>query len=330
MPADAEQSTGSAGLAGRLRWLLSWLLKGVRSSLGCIHKLAEFVSFLAIISGAYWAVYTYQQDSIDKAHRDGQETYNIVDNRWLDYVKLSLQYPNLDGFSDRTKGFAPSNLSPDDRQRQRLLYSYLTDVFEVAYVRYFKTEGIPKDIRSRMIATQWPGWLLYIEKFLGSRMLSMDDIVEPDSLATRLLKPAQADHVSQFLAARLSTDTRALLAQGGGAATQMAARALADELNAVIKGGSIYEEGRFANVKLSEETSLILRQRPEDRDVLRLNRLLLQDAYPRELSVRYLGRLAYRETWFAIHDEYDTDFARYMDGISTPPRVSLPNDEAPE
>lgn len=56
------------------------------------------------------------------------------------------------------------------------------------------------------------------------------------------------------------------------------------DLNKVIGGGqSIYDEGRFANVKLSDFTKQFMAQNPTGDNLTRLNRLLLEDAYPDEI-----------------------------------------------
>jgi hypothetical protein len=62
---------------------------------------------------------------------------------------------------------------------------------------------------------------------------------------------------------------------------------LASDLNKVITGGqSIYDEGRFAKVTLSEFTKKFMAENPNPTGeaLTRLNRLLLEDAYPNEIS----------------------------------------------
>ena len=83
------------------------------------------------------------------------------------------------------------------------------------------------------------------------------DLLDEAGLASRIA--AAADPVSAFLRGAI-----------GGAA-------LLDGLNAVIAEGSVYDEHRFAGVTLSPETQAA---RTAGGDRARLNRLLLQDAYP--------------------------------------------------
>jgi CIC family chloride channel protein len=65
---------------------------------------------------------------------------------------------------------------------------------------------------------------------------------------------------------------------------QEAQTALAVDLNRIIRTGPLYDEQRFAGVNLSPATLDLLNQKPQGGDLVRLNRMLLMDAYPQELS----------------------------------------------
>jgi hypothetical protein len=58
---------------------------------------------------------------------------------------------------------------------------------------------------------------------------------------------------------------------------------LAGELNRVIAGASIFEAARFQGVQLSARAGALLAQNPQGDRLKRLNRWLLEDAFPREL-----------------------------------------------
>ena len=69
--------------------------------------------------------------------------------------------------------------------------------------------------------------------------------------------------------------------------------ALTHELNKLIAGDSIYEEQRFAGVKLSPQTQALVdkqrerrarREQLTDDEQVRLNRFLLEDAFPTALT----------------------------------------------
>ena len=58
---------------------------------------------------------------------------------------------------------------------------------------------------------------------------------------------------------------------------------LVENLNSIVSGTFIYEEKRFHGVQLEPETESRLKH-PPAHDFSRLNRLLLDDAYPAELK----------------------------------------------
>jgi hypothetical protein len=76
------------------------------------------------------------------------------------------------------------------------------------------------------------------------------------------------------------------LLRDGSAVTKLRKKALAKDFNRLMAEPDIYDETRFAEVALRPETERLLRtgvlQKEEKK--LYLTRLLLEDAYPSELS----------------------------------------------
>jgi hypothetical protein len=60
--------------------------------------------------------------------------------------------------------------------------------------------------------------------------------------------------------------------------------ALVKDLNQLIAGPSIYDPARFRGVVLRSETRQLLQSHPRGQELARLNKLLLEDAYPAELA----------------------------------------------
>ena len=74
------------------------------------------------------------------------------------------------------------------------------------------------------------------------------------------------------------------------------------ELNEIMRGASIYTEERFSGIELSEEAQNLLDSHPQGEDLVRLNRLLLEAAYPECKGIgrqpfRYLGRKMSFANW---------------------------------
>jgi CBS domain-containing protein len=118
----------------------------------------------------------------------------------------------------------------------------------------------------------------------GSPLLSADDIASPESLALRLKQPAESDMLSRHITAQLSPATKNILSNYNGTASSEFQKTIADDLNRIMANGALFETQRFAGVTLSAETVSLLAQKPEGGDLVRLNRKLLLEAYPQEIS----------------------------------------------
>jgi hypothetical protein len=106
------------------------------------------------------------------------------------------------------------------------------------------------------------GWI-QIEN--SATLLSSAGITDLTAFTGKLTNGTDA--VSKFLRGRLQDST-----------------ALVKELNQLIAGPSIYEQARFGGVILRPETTKLLKQNPSGQQLARLNKLLLEDAYPAELA----------------------------------------------
>jgi hypothetical protein len=60
--------------------------------------------------------------------------------------------------------------------------------------------------------------------------------------------------------------------------------ALTRDVNQILSGPSIYDESRFSGVALRPETKQLLQQNPRGYQLARLNKLLLEDAFPAQLA----------------------------------------------
>jgi signal transduction histidine kinase len=131
--------------------------------------------------------------------------------------------------------------------------------------------------------------------------LSKNDISNPRSFAAKLENPPKGDEISRYLNGRLSPWTHDLLSNylaGHYISTNFPAQpdypadfsqqALAADLNQILTNGPIYSPERFAGVRLSRDTSNLMAEghweTAKGTNMLRLNRELLSDAYPGEIS----------------------------------------------
>ena len=115
---------------------------------------------------------------------------------------------------------------------------------------------------------------------------SVSDIKDAASLAQKL--NLRSDAVSSFVNRRLDAAAHETLAtqQGASPDPEKLQVALARVLSQTAAGPSIYEDGRFQSVDLRPETRKLLEQGPQGKRLVLLNRLLLEDAYRREIAAR--------------------------------------------
>lgn len=139
----------------------------------------------------------------------------------------------------------------------------------------------------------WAGGVLEKKHWIETRTsLSGEDLQNVTALAERLKQPA--DPVAHFVSENLRTETRELLAAFPARTSEAKLRsALVHDLNGLIhqeldakKGKpALYDATRFADVKLNVTTKNLTVAAPtEENDRLRLNRLLLADAFPGQIN----------------------------------------------
>jgi len=68
---------------------------------------------------------------------------------------------------------------------------------------------------------------------------------------------------------------------------------LVEIFNRIVDGECVYEAERFEGVKLSEEVIRLYEHKPKGRGLMNLNRMLLEDAYPRHLRTRRVRETPY-------------------------------------
>jgi hypothetical protein len=96
---------------------------------------------------------------------------------------------------------------------------------------------------------------------------------------TRLSSPTSASPVDQYLWSQFPEETRQALLNSALKPDE-AKRLLVPALNEILRRPGFFEASRFAGIKLSEETKVLLESAPGSVPPARLNRMLLQDSFP--------------------------------------------------
>ncbi|HEY9606519.1 MAG TPA: hypothetical protein V6C85_33230, partial [Allocoleopsis sp.] len=117
-------------------------------------------------------------------------------------------------------------------------------------------------------------------------LIGMEDVKDPAGLIAKL-KDISA--LSRYLRAQFSPNTQNVLygySNPYPPQSQLLKVAIA-ELNRLLLGESLYDRQRFASIPLTEKTHWLANQNPQGKELIRLNRLLLEEAYPNEIAKHY-------------------------------------------
>jgi hypothetical protein len=114
----------------------------------------------------------------------------------------------------------------------------------------------------------------------GSSLFSVGDFIDLPAFVAKL---RTQDPISKYLWKQFSASTQEVLTSAASTPEEQKL-ALVQALDNILKGVLIYETVRFAGVALSPETLALRSQNPQGTDLIRLNRLLLEDAYPLEIA----------------------------------------------
>ena len=108
----------------------------------------------------------------------------------------------------------------------------------------------------------------------------VEDFLNPFALANKII--ASPDPLSKHLKAIFTPKSLEVLSNPKSTPQQQKF-VLIEELNKAIQGELLYDDQRFAAITLSADSRRIKAQNPKGEDLIRLNRMLLEDGYTREL-----------------------------------------------
>jgi tetratricopeptide (TPR) repeat protein len=121
------------------------------------------------------------------------------------------------------------------------------------------------------------------------------------------------DPLSRWLFQSLDKPAKNLITSKGGETALRAA--LVENWNRLLEGPSIYDPARFAQVKLSDYLKQFIAQNPQGDTRIRLNRLLLEAAYPDNLAKSLGGVYPDREIYIPSPEDSQRCFGDYMDDV---------------
>ena len=146
------------------------------------------------------------------------------------------------------------------------------------------------------------------QRRVGSSFFESDHFLDPKGLAAKL--KAGADPVSKYVFSALKPETQAAL--GSAPDSSNARSLLSRDLNRLLEAGPLFETNRFAGVALSQHVKWFVEEDPQGHTRIRLNRLLLEDVYTKELSKSPGGVYPDREIKSATNEDSQRCFSEYI------------------
>lgn len=139
-----------------------------------------------------------------------------------------------------------------------------------------------------LAAPAWGFYQSFLPDFLAKKFaapkLAIVDVQDPAAFAGKLNQAN--DSVSVYLRSQLSPETQLLLTaqpSGNGNTTNMT-RALVEDLNKLVLTPVRFDTNVFSGVTLRAATLELLAKPAKTNTIPRINRLLIEDAYPKEIS----------------------------------------------
>ncbi len=146
---------------------------------------------------------------------------------------------------------------------------------------------------------------------ISSSWFSGKDFVNLSDLSSQL--HSSQDAFSRWLYPKLNKSTQQLITSKGDDNNLRAA--LAEELNRLLEGPSIYDASRFAQVKISDYLQQFIAQNPQGDTRIRLNRLLFEAAYPADIAKSLGGVYPDREIYIPSPEDSQRCFQDYMEDV---------------
>ena len=122
--------------------------------------IVELITALVAVIGIPITVWRYFVNEGKRRQLETDAMHVEVNNKYLDYVALSLNYPHLGGSDGPAHRAVVELKSGDDKVRQWHLFSYLTSILERAFYLAAWSRERDKDEEN-----EWSSWERYIADY---------------------------------------------------------------------------------------------------------------------------------------------------------------------
>ncbi len=122
--------------------------------LDTVKDVLELISYASTAFGVPIAIAIFWNEKKKESFDREWGTYNALDDKYIRYLELCIQYPHLDLYN---VGMTPSpELSKLEEIQRLALFEVLVATLERSYLMYHEHSSVSK-------RSQWIGWLGYIE-----------------------------------------------------------------------------------------------------------------------------------------------------------------------
>ena len=90
------------------------------------------------------------------------QNYHFLDEKYLEFLKLCFDNPDLDIFDIPDNKIRTGNISSEDKKKELIAFSILFSVMERAFLMFYESSD-------KMKQRQWRGWDAYIHAFARRR-----------------------------------------------------------------------------------------------------------------------------------------------------------------
>lgn len=134
----------------------------------CLSPFERLVPLATLVSVAIAVALFIQGQQRDRAARDKEaarereqrvtESFNALDDKYIDYVKLCLVHPDLDVYDTPLPHAAVPG--PEQKRQEAMMFAILLSVMERSYLMY-------RDQADAFKSDEWHAWDAYIRRWVS-------------------------------------------------------------------------------------------------------------------------------------------------------------------
>ena len=115
----------------------------------------ELLSYVVTVVGLPAAILAFLYEKRKERQAAEDEVHQLLSDNYQDFLKTALEYPDLQLFSPEET----PELSPEQKERMRIIFGVLISIFERAYVLIYERR------MSREQTRRWMAWEDYMREW---------------------------------------------------------------------------------------------------------------------------------------------------------------------